>query len=112
MSEVNRDARTAASTPDVADSVRRHVRRQGGSMMPRCIAAAMLAAGLGLTVAAPAYSLDYEAGPPGARVVARVAVTRFPALPPNPCVRLPNLAFADNPVLPPNPCFADRRERS
>ena len=46
---------------------------------------------------------------PGAHVVSRVARTLFPLLPPNPCIRLPNLGLVDNPVLPPNPCLTDGR---
>ena len=47
--------------------------------------------------------------PSGAHVVSRVARTLFPLLPPNPCIRLPNLGLVDNPVLPPNPCLTDGR---
>ncbi len=75
--------------------------------MRRGIAAAMLVTGLGVAIASPAAALNPQPEPPGAQVVAIVR-TLFPVLPPNPCVRVPNLNFGDNPVLPPNPCFGGR----
>lgn len=85
--------------------------RRSGRRVRSGIAVAMVVTGFGIVVASPASALNPQPEPPGRPVVARVARTLFPVLPPNPCVRLPNLGFADNPVLPPNPCLLDGRTR-
>ena len=80
-------------------------------LVRRCLGAALMTTGVGLGVVSPAHALNPQPEPPGAQVVAGVARTLFPVLPPNPCIRLPNLGFADNPVLPPNPCLWTGRVR-
>lgn len=71
------------------------------------------AIGMGLLFAGatPANALNPQPEPPGTVVVAHVAVSLFPQLPPGPCARVPSLTFVDNPVLPPNPCLSDGRGR-
>ena len=60
-------------------------------------------------LAAPAAALNPQPEPPGAKVVAVVARTLFPELPPNPCLRVPPRSSVGSPVLPPNPCLRDGR---
>ena len=96
---------------------RRHSQRwsdqppRGTALVCRGLATALMATALGLVVVAPAHALNPQPEPPGAEVVSKVARTLFPVLPPNPCIRLPNLGLVDNPVLPPNPCLVQGRER-
>ncbi len=79
--------------------------------MRKILATTVLWLGASVAGAPGAAALNRRPEPPGAQVVQRVARTLFPVLPPNPCVRIPSLPFADNPVLPPNPCLSDGRGR-